>query len=200
MVRWRNRCAAQRSSPTLQHVWRGPGYTSVGQAELGETRGFSMGRFCASRDSGVNSGAGAAASRRVGVDGDRLRNGHAADRTRRWSVLNYWASPYTSPCGINRRQIGIWTALMKLDFGERSSMGVDGDGDLLWCGCGPGVGTVDRVGVASACKTLPSTDYEGSGWPEIVVEIRGPTTSRLLQPRGRGSPGATVPRLDPAAG
>ena len=36
---------------------------------------------------------------------------------------------------------------------------------------------------------LPSTDYKGgSGWPEIVVEIRGPTTTRLLQPGGRGSP------------
>ena len=30
----------------------------------------------------------------------------------------------------------------------------------------PGAGTVDRVGVASATKTLPSTDYKGgSGWP-----------------------------------
>jgi hypothetical protein len=26
-------------------------------------------------------------------------------------------------------------------------------------------------------KTLPSTDYKSSGRPEIVVEIRGPTTS-----------------------
>ena len=57
-------------------------------------------------------------------------------------------------------------------------------------------GTVDRVGVASATKTLPSTDYKSSGRTEIVVEIRGPTTSRLLQvqPGGRGSPaaGATI--------
>ena len=53
----------------------------------------------------------------------------------------------------------------------------------------PGVGTVDRGGVAPATKTLPSTDYKGPGWPEIVVEIRGPTTSHLLQPGGRGSPG-----------
>ena len=51
---------------------------------------------------------------------------------------------------------------------------------------------VDRVGVASATKTLPSTDYKSTGRPEIVVEIRGPTTSRLLQPGGRGSPGATI--------
>ena len=36
----------------------------------------------------------------------------------------------------------------------------------------PGVGTVDRGGVAPATKTFPSTDYKGSGWPEIVVEIR----------------------------
>ena len=58
----------------------------------------------------------------------------------------------------------------------------------------PGVGTVDRGGVAPATKTLPSTDYKGPGWPEIVVEIRGPTTSHLLQPGpgGRGSPGATI--------
>ena len=56
----------------------------------------------------------------------------------------------------------------------------------------PGVGTVDRGGVAPATKTFPSTDYKGSGWPEIVVEIRGPTTSRLLRPGGRGSPGATI--------
>ena len=58
----------------------------------------------------------------------------------------------------------------------------------------PGVGTVDRGGVAPATKTFPSTDYKGSGWPEIVVEIRGPTTSHLLQPGpgGRGSPGATI--------
>ena len=54
----------------------------------------------------------------------------------------------------------------------------------------PGVGTVDRGGVAPATKTFPSTDYKGSGWPEIVVEIRGPTTSHLLQPGGRGSPDA----------
>ena len=44
-----------------------------------------------------------------------------------------------------------------------------------------GAGTVDRVGVASATKTLPSTDYKSSGRPEIVVEIRGPTTYRLLR-------------------
>ena len=55
----------------------------------------------------------------------------------------------------------------------------------------PWAGTVYRGGVLCATKTLPSTDYKGSGWPEIVVEIRGPTTSRLLQPGGRGSPGAT---------
>ena len=30
----------------------------------------------------------------------------------------------------------------------------------------PGVGTVDRGGVAPATKTFPSTDYKGgSGWP-----------------------------------
>ena len=40
-----------------------------------------------------------------------------------------------------------------------------------------GAGTVDRGGVLCAIKTLPSTDYKSFGWPEIVVEIRGPTTS-----------------------
>ena len=59
-------------------------------------------------------------------------------------------------------------------------------------GTDPGAGTVDRVGVAPACKTLPSTDYKSSGWPEIVIEIRGPTTSRLLQPGGRGEWGASL--------
>jgi len=54
----------------------------------------------------------------------------------------------------------------------------------------PGAVTVDRGGVLCAIKTLPSTDYKSSGWPEIVVEIRGPTTSRLLQPGGQ-SPGGT---------
>ena len=58
-----------------------------------------------------------------------------------------------------------------------------------WANYEPGAGTVDRVGVPPTCKTLPSTDYKSSGGPEIVVEIRGPTTSRLLQPGGRGSPG-----------
>ena len=62
----------------------------------------------------------------------------------------------------------------------------------------PGVGTVDRGGVLCATKTLPSTDYKGSGWPEIVVEIRGPTTSRLLQPGGRGSPGVLYVVLGPS--
>ena len=33
------------------------------------------------------------------------------------------------------------------------------------------------MGVAPASKTLPSTDYKSSGRLEIVVEIRGPTTS-----------------------
>ena len=41
----------------------------------------------------------------------------------------------------------------------------------------PGAGTVDRGEVLCAIKTLPSTDYKSSGRPEIVVEIRGPTTS-----------------------
>ena len=40
-----------------------------------------------------------------------------------------------------------------------------------------GAGTVDRGGVPPTTKTLPSTDYKSSGRPEIVVEIRGPTTS-----------------------
>ena len=53
-----------------------------------------------------------------------------------------------------------------------------------------GAGTVDRGKVLCATKTLPSTDYKSTGRPEIVVEIRGPTTSRLLQPGGRpGQPG-----------
>ena len=51
-----------------------------------------------------------------------------------------------------------------------------------------GAGTVDRGEVLCAIKTLPSTDYKSSGRPEIVVEIRGPTTSRLLQPGGPGGP------------
>ena len=62
----------------------------------------------------------------------------------------------------------------------------------------PGVGTVDRGGVAPATKTLPSTDYKGPGWPEIVVEIRGPTTSRLLQPGGQASPGVLYAVLGPS--
>ena len=43
----------------------------------------------------------------------------------------------------------------------------------------PGAVTVYRVGVPPTTKTLPSTDYKSAGRPEIVVEIRGPTTSRL---------------------
>lgn len=44
-----------------------------------------------------------------------------------------------------------------------------------WTDYPPGAGTVDRAGVLCACKT-PPTDYNGSGWSEIVGEIRGPKT------------------------
>ena len=62
----------------------------------------------------------------------------------------------------------------------------------------PGVGTVDRGGILCATKTLPSTDYKGSGWPEIVVEIRGPTTSRLLQPGAGAARGLLYAVLGPS--
>ena len=71
---------------------------------------------------------------------------------------------------------------------RRPGVGTVDRGEVLCAIGAPGAGTVDRGGVLCASKTLPSTDYKGSGWPEIVVEIRGPTTSRLLQPGGRGSP------------
>ena len=65
-------------------------------------------------------------------------------------------------------------------------------------GPGPGAGTVNRGGVLCATKTLPSADYKGSGWPEIVVEIRGPTTSRLLQPGAGAARGLLYAVLGPS--
>ena len=157
------------------------------------------GVFCASRESGVNSGTGAAASRRVGVGGDRLRDGHAVNRTRRWSVLDYyyWVSPYTSPRGINRRQIGIWTALTKLDFGERSSMGVDGGDDLLWCGCGRVAGDV-----ATACARrgfrdkfgLARAHARGFGAKPRWAPSRGPAGRPSCRVRGRAGLQPTSPQ------
>ena len=44
----------------------------------------------------------------------------------------------------------------------------------------------------------PSTDYKSSGWPEIVVEIRGPTTSRLLQLRAGAARGLLYAVLGPS--
>ena len=62
----------------------------------------------------------------------------------------------------------------------------------------PGAGTVDRGRVPPTCKTLPSTDYKSSGRPEIVVEIRGPTTSRLLQPGAGAARGLLYAVLGPS--